>query len=397
MKQTINDLQNLKGKVVFLRVDFNVPIQNRKVTDVTRINSSLETISALLKEEAKVVLLSHLGRVKSEEDKKKNDMKIVADKFREISGIELKYSPETRGEAFETAINELQDGELLLIQNTRYEDFVNGEQVNNESGNSDELASYWAQFADVYVNDAFGMAHREHASNFGLSTYVKENAIGKLIEKEIEQLGALLKPEHPFVAIMSGAKVSDKIKLIDKLITKADTIITAGGIGYTLAASTGLEVGQSLQEAKFYDYSRKLMNTGKVKFPVDFNCSKEFADTTPVYFETEITDPEFEGLDIGHKTIEMYKEILSTAKTVLWNGPLGVSEFNNYEKGTLEIGKFLAELDAVTIIGGGDSAAAMVKLGLADKFTHISTGGGATLVYLETNGVLPALKNMKEK
>jgi len=161
------------------------------------------------------------------------------------------------------------------------------------------------------------MAHREHASNFGLSTYVKENAIGKLIEKEIEQLGALLKPEHPFVAIMSGAKVSDKIKLIDKLITKADTIITAGGIGYTLAASTGLEVGQSLQEAKFYDYSRKLMNTGKVKFPVDFNCSKEFADTTPVYFETEITDPEFEGLDIGHKTIEMYKEILSTAKTVL--------------------------------------------------------------------------------
>ncbi len=395
MKKTIKDLE-ISGKKVLMRVDFNVPIQDGMITDTKRIEAALKTINYAIDQNAKVILFSHLGRVKEESDLVKNDLKVVCDKLSELLGFEVLFSSKTRGSELEEMVNSLEEGKVLLVQNTRYED-LDGKK---ESKNDEELAKYWASLGTVFVNDAFGTAHRAHASNVGIASNVSDNAIGFLVEKELEYLeGALVTPKRPFVAIIGGSKVSDKIKVIKRLLELADKVIIGGGMAYTFLKAQGLNVGKSLCEDEFIDLAKELLNSsdGKIVLPVDNRASVEFSNETEmVVVDSDSISDELMCLDIGPKTEELYANVLKDAKTVVWNGPMGVFEFSNYNKGTFAVCETLANSDAITIVGGGDSASAVQKAGQEENFSHVSTGGGASLEFLEGN-VLPGVDIINEK
>lgn len=388
--KTIKDI-DIKEKKVLIRCDFNVPLENGKILDDTRIKESLETIKYCLDKNCKIILLSHLGRIKEESDKEKNNLKPIAKRLEKLLNKKVKFIDETRGKKLETAINKMVNGDIILIQNTRYED-LDGKK---ESTNDEELGKYWASLGEVFINDAFGTLHRAHASNVGIATYLP-SAIGLLIEKELNALSELNCPENPFIVILGGSKVEDKIGVIKELVTKADKILIGGGMAFTFLEAEGFEVGNSIVDKDNLDFCTKLIEKypEKIILPVDVMTSKEYSNTIPI--EKDITDLEYDdmGLDIGTKSTKMFKKYLKDAKMVLWNGPLGVYEFSNYKKATTNILKYLAKNNIKTILGGGDIVAAASISKTKDKLYHVSTGGGATLEYLEGKE-LPGLKIIK--
>ncbi|WP_339048137.1 phosphoglycerate kinase [Spiroplasma endosymbiont of Colias croceus] len=394
-KKTLKDL-DFKNKKVIVRFDFNVPLENGKITDDTRIKASIETIKYLQNQDAKIIMLSHLGRIKSEADKAKNTLAPVAKRLTEILKENVIFINETRGTNLETAINNRKNKELLLIENTRFED-LNG---NKESTNNPELGKYWAHLGDVFVNDAFGTAHRAHASNVGIATNIKNSCVGLLIEKELTMLNKItVNPEHPFIAVLGGAKVSDKIDVIKQLLTKADKVLVGGGMAYTFMKALNYKIGDSLLEKDKIDIAKEIIELGKEKLilPIDFVIAPEFKDIKGKITNNENIDDGYEGMDIGPKTIKLFENSLINAKTVFWNGPLGVFEMSNFVNGTKNICKTISQLKgAFTLIGGGDSAAAAVKFGYENKFSHISTGGGASLEYLEGKD-LPGINAIENK
>ncbi len=381
-KKLVEDLA-VKGKKVLVRCDFNVPLQDGVITDENRIVAALPTIQKLIKDGAKVILCSHMGKPKGE-PKPELSLAPVAKRLSEKLGKEVVFAKDDTvvGENAKKAVSEMKDGDVVLLENTRYRK----EETKNEDNFSQELAS----LAEVFVNDAFGSSHRAHCSTVGVTKYVKESAVGYLMDKEINFLGnAVNNPERPFVAILGGSKVSDKINVINNLLEKVDTLIIGGGMAYTFAVAQGGKVGNSLLEADKVEYAKEMMKKAEekgVKFliPVDTVITKEFKNDTE--FKTvptkEIPD-EWQGLDIGEKSRELFADAIKNAKTVVWNGPMGVFEFANFAKGTEAVAEALANIDATTIIGGGDSAAAVNQLGYGSKMTHISTGGGASLEFLE--------------
>lgn len=382
MKKTIDNLK-LDNKTVLMRVDFNVPIKEGKITSNKRILAALPTIKKALESKVKLVLFSHLGRIKEQADKEKNNLEPVALELAKHLKNQVTFINETRGQKLENAIKNMNYGEVILVQNTRYEDLNN----KAESKNSDELGAYWASLGDVFINDAFGTAHRAHASNVGIAKHISESAIGYLIAKETSALSkALVNPEKPYIAIIGGAKVSDKIKVLEHLVTLVDKIIIGGGMAYTFLKSQGYKVGKSLVEDDFLAFATDFLAKyrDKVILPVDHAISKEFADTNPKYTNDANIDDNFMALDLGPQSIDLFTKTLKNVKTVVWNGPMGVTEFNNYAAGTLAIANALAkENQAYTIVGGGDSVAAIQKLKMEQYFSHISTGGGASLEFLE--------------
>ncbi|RLK64082.1 phosphoglycerate kinase [Atopobacter sp. AH10] len=394
-KKIVTDL-NVKDKVVLERADFNVPLKNGEITNDNRITAALPTIKWLLDNGAKLVLFSHLGKVKKEEDKAGLTLKPVAKRLAELLGQDVTFVPETRGQLLEDTIKNMKSGDVVLVENTRYED-LDGKK---ESKNDPELGKYWASLGDLFVNDAFGTAHRAHASNIGIASHL-ESAAGFLMEKEIKFLGeAVDNPKRPFVAILGGAKVSDKINVIESLLKKADKVLIGGGMAYTFLKAQGKEVGNSLLELDKVDLAKDLMAKAgdKLVLPVDVVIADAFSeDANTQTVSVDDIPAEWEGLDCGPQTIENFKEILKDAKTVVWNGPMGVFEMEKFAQGTLGVCKALAELeDATTIIGGGDSAAAAISLGFEDKVSHISTGGGASMEYLEGKE-LPGIASISEK
>ncbi|PZF88438.1 phosphoglycerate kinase [Listeria ivanovii] len=394
-KKVVTDL-DLKDKKVLVRVDFNVPMKDGKITNDNRIVAALPTIEYILEQNGKAILFSHLGKVKTEEDKEGKSLRPVAARLSELLGKEVKFVPTTRGPKLEKAIAELKDGEVLLFENTRFED-IDGKK---ESKNDPELGKYWASLGDVFINDAFGTAHRAHASNVGIASNL-ESAAGFLMEKEIKFIGGVVdNPARPLVAILGGAKVSDKIGVIENLLTKADKVLVGGGMTFTFMAAQGQEIGKSLLEADKVELAKGLLEKAgdKLVLPVDAVVSKEFSNDAPFHTVNADSIPADEmGLDIGQATIDLFTKELQGAKTVVWNGPMGVFELSNFAKGTIGVCEAIANLtDATTIIGGGDSAAAAMDLGFADKFTHISTGGGASLEYLEGKE-LPGVASISDK
>ena len=392
-KKTVKDI-DLRGKKVFVRCDFNVPMdENQNITDNRRIVAALPTIKYLIEQNCKIILSSHLGRPKGE-FKPEFSLAPVAKELSKLLGQEVLMAKDVIGESAKTLAANLQEGQVMLLENVRFH--------REETDNDPEFAKELASMAEVFVNDAFGTAHRAHASTEGISHYLP-SVSGFLIEKELKFLGdALNNPERPFVAILGGAKVSDKIGVIDSLLEKVDTLMIGGGMAYTFFKAQGYEVGNSLCEPDKCDLALSLMNKAKekgVKFllPIDTKIGKEFKPDTESKTVAWTEIPEgWEGFDIGEKTIEMFKDELKSAKTVVWNGPLGLFEFDQFAIGTNAIAHALAELDATTIIGGGDSAAAVEKAGLADKMTHISTGGGASLEFLEGKK-LPGIECLQDK
>ncbi|MDY0346375.1 MAG: phosphoglycerate kinase [Acholeplasma sp.] len=395
-KKTVRDIE-VSGKKVLIRVDFNVPMQDGKITDENRIVEALPTIKYVLENGGKAILFSHLGRVASAEDKKDATLAPVANRLSELLNQKVVFVPETRGAALESAINELKNGDILMFENTRFED-IEGKK---ESKNNPELGAYWASLGDVFVNDAFGTAHRAHASNAGIAANIKETVAGFLLEKEIKFIGgAVSNPKRPFVAILGGAKVSDKIEVISNLLKVADKVIIGGGMAYTFLKAQGFEIGTSLCELEKVELAKSLLEQaqGKIVLPIDFAFTSKFANE-PASHVGPITDIKADemSLDIGPKSIEMFADILKTAKTVVWNGPMGVFEMSNYAKGTIGVCDAISKLtEATTIVGGGDSAAAAIQFGYASKFTHISTGGGASLEYLEGKA-LPGVEIVANK
>ena len=389
MYRTIKDV-DYKGKRVLVRVDYNVPLKEGHVKDNKRITASLPTIEYLLKEGASVVLMSHLGRPKGEY-KEDLSMKPVAEELQKVLGKEVKFIPDKNvvSEEVVSKVKELKPGEVALIENTR---FVKGEEKNDEAF-SKELA----KLGEAYVNDAFGTSHRAHASNVGVSKYLPM-ALGFLVEKEVKNLDLVLKnPEKPYVAILGGAKVSDKINVIENLINIVDKIIIVGAMAFTFLKAEGVSVGKSLVEDDKLEFAKELLQKAKAKnveiiLPIDFVVADEVSEDAEAETVKEIPADKM-GLDIGPETVALIKEKLTGVKTVVWNGPCGVFEIDKFAKGTFEVAHILAEIDAIKIVGGGDSASAIKKSGYEDKFTHISTGGGASLEYLEGKvlpGILPA-------
>jgi len=395
-KKIITDLQ-VAGKKVLMRVDFNVPMKDGVITNDNRIVEALPSIKYVLENGGKVIAFSHLGKIKEEADKAKRSLASVAKRLEELLGKPVKFVAETRGAALEAAVAELKDGEIMMFENTRFED-LDGKK---ESKNDPELGKYWASLGDVFVNDAFGTAHRAHASNVGIAANIAESAAGFLMEKEIKFVGgAVDAPELPLVAILGGAKVSDKIGVIENLIAKADKIIVGGGMMFTFLKAQGYNIGKSLVEEDKIELAKELLAKAgaKLVLPVDTLAAKEFKNDTAFRSVSvkEIADDEM-GLDIGAESIKLFADTLKGAKTVIWNGPMGVFEMENFAKGTIGVCEAIANLEgAMTIIGGGDSAAAAMQLGYADKFTHISTGGGASLEYLEGK-VLPGIDSISNK
>lgn len=392
-KKTVKDI-DVKGKKVLVRCDFNVPQdENGNITDTRRIVSSLPTIKYLLENNAKVILCSHLGRPKGEV-KKEFSLAPVAKELSKELGIQVKLAQDIVGESAKELTTNMNEGEVVLLENVRFDA--------REEKNDPEMAKELANLAQIYVNDAFGTSHRAHASTAGVADYLPAVS-GFLIEKELDFMGnALENPERPFVAILGGKKVSDKIGVINSLLEKVDTLMIGGAMAYTFFKAQGYEVGNSICEVDKLDLALELMEKAKqknVKFmlPVDNKIGKEFKEDTEskVVECTEIPEG-WEGFDIGPETIEIYKKELESAKTIVWNGPLGLFEFDQFANGTDEIAKKLAEVEAITIIGGGDSAAAIEKIGLSDKMTHISTGGGASLEFLEGKK-LPGIECLQDK
>ena len=397
-KLTVKDV-DLKGKKVLVRVDFNVPVKDGVITNDNRITAALPTIKYILEQGGRAILFSHLGRVKEEADKDGKSLAPVAADLAAKLGQDVAFLPGvTRGAELEAAINALEDGQVLLVENTRYED-VDGKK---ESKNDPELGKYWASLGDgIFVNDAFGTAHRAHASNVGISANVEKAVAGFLLENEIAYIQeAVETPERPFVAILGGSKVSDKIGVIENLLEKADKVLIGGGMTYTFYKAQGIEIGNSLVEEDKLDVAKALLEkaNGKLILPVDSKEANAFADYTEVKdTEGEAVDPGFLGLDIGPKSIAKFDEALTGAKTVVWNGPMGVFENPDFQAGTIGVMDAIVKQPGVkSIIGGGDSAAAAINLGRADKFSWISTGGGASMELLEGK-VLPGLAALTEK
>ncbi len=381
-KKSVDDI-NVKGKRVLVRCDFNVPLQEGKITDEVRLVEALPTIKKLLADGGKVILCSHLGKPKGE-PKPELSLAPVAVRLAELLGQEVKFAKDDNvvGENAKAAVAAMKEGDVVLLENTRYR----VEETKNGEAFSKELAS----LCDVFVNDAFGTAHRAHCSNVGVTQFVETSVVGYLMQKEIEFLGnAVNNPKRPFVAILGGSKVSSKISVIDNLLDKVDTLIIGGGMSYTFMKALGEEVGKSLLEPDYIDYAKQMMEKAEKKgvrllIPVDTVVAQEYSNDTP--YKTvnrgEI-EPDWEGLDIGEKTRVLYADAIKDAKTVVWNGPMGVFELSNFAAGTIAVARALSEIDATTIIGGGDSAAAINILGFGDKMSHISTGGGASLEFLE--------------
>ena len=397
-KLTVKDV-DLKGKKVLVRVDFNVPVKDGVITNDNRITAALPTIKYILEQGGRAILFSHLGRVKEEADKEGKSLAPVAADLAAKLGQEVKFIPGvTRGAELEAAVNALEDGQVLLVENTRFED-VDGKK---ESKNDPELGKYWASLGDgIFVNDAFGTAHRAHASNVGISANVEKAVAGFLLENEIAYIQeAVENPERPFVAILGGSKVSDKIGVIENLLEKADKVLIGGGMTYTFFKAQGIEIGNSLVEEDKLDVAKALLekSNGKLILPVDSKEANAFADYTEVkYTEGEAIDPGFLGLDIGPKSIAKFDEALTGAKTVVWNGPMGVFENPDFQAGTIGVMDAIVKQPGVkSIIGGGDSAAAAINLGYADKFSWISTGGGASMELLEGKE-LPGLAALTDK
>ncbi len=397
-KLTVKDV-DLKGKKVLVRVDFNVPVKDGVITNDNRITAALPTIKYILEQGGRAILFSHLGRVKEEADKEGKSLAPVAADLAAKLGQEVKFIPGvTRGAELEAAVNALEDGQVLLVENTRFED-VDGKK---ESKNDPELGKYWASLGDgIFVNDAFGTAHRAHASNVGISANVDKAVAGFLLENEIAYIKeAVEAPERPFVAILGGSKVSDKIGVIENLLEKADKVLIGGGMTYTFYKAQGIEIGNSLVEEDKLDVAKALLekSNGKLILPVDSKEANAFADYTEVKdTEGEAVDPGFLGLDIGPKSIAEFDKALTGAKTVVWNGPMGVFENPDFQAGTIGVMDAIVKQPGVkSIIGGGDSAAAAINLGRADKFSWISTGGGASMELLEGKE-LPGLAALTDK
>ena len=394
MKKTVKDVE-WKGKKALVRCDFNVPLKEGAISDDTRIRAAMPTIDYLREHGAKVILMSHLGRPEGE-PKPEYSLKPVADRLSELLGSQVRFisSPAVVDDEVRAAADELKEGEVMLLENLRYRK----EETKNDAGYAKELAS----LGDVFVNDAFGTAHRAHASTAGCADYIP-CVSGFLIEKEVRFLGqAVEDPERPFAAIMGGSKVGDKIKVIDNLLKKVDVLMIGGGMAYTFFSSQGYEIGKSILDEPNIDLAAELLEKAdemgvRIMLPVDTVCAKEFSNDSEsaVYFVDEIPE-DMMGLDIGPETVKMYKAVLDTAKTVVWNGPMGVFEMPKFAEGTRAIAEILAGLDAVTVIGGGDSAAAVEQFGFADKMTHISTGGGASLEFLEGKE-LPGIAVIEDK
>ena len=397
-KLTVKDV-DLKGKKVLVRVDFNVPVKDGVITNDNRITAALPTIKYILEQGGRAILFSHLGRVKEEADKEGKSLAPVAADLAAKLGQDVKFIPGvTRGAELEAAVNALEDGQVLLVENTRFED-VDGKK---ESKNDPELGKYWASLGDgIFVNDAFGTAHRAHASNVGISANVDKAVAGFLLENEIAYIKeAVETPERPFVAILGGSKVSDKIGVIENLLAKADKVLIGGGMTYTFYKAQGIEIGNSLVEEDKLDVAKALLekSNGKLILPVDSKEANAFADYTEVKdTEGEAVDPGFLGLDIGPKSIAEFDKALTGAKTVVWNGPMGVFENPDFQAGTIGVMDGIVKQPGVkSIIGGGDSAAAAINLGRADKFSWISTGGGASMELLEGKE-LPGLAALTDK
>lgn len=393
-KKTLRDVV-VAAKNVFVRVDFNVPIDNGHVMDVTRIDGALPTIRYLIDAGAKVVLASHLGKPKEAGDPAFS-LAPVAEVLSEKLGQTVLFFPKASmiDDEVMDAWRAMLPGQVMLLENTRYDQ--------GEEANDAELAKKFAAFADIYVNDAFGTAHRAHASNVGITAFVEESVAGFLVEKELQFMeDSLDHPQRPFVAILGGAKVSDKIKVINRLLDKVDKLIVSGGMAYTFLKAQGYGIGTSIVELDQLDYARQMMEKAKetgveLILPVDFAISREFANTEPIMTEDENIPDDMMGMDVGPKSIARFQAALEDAKTVIWNGPLGVFEMPNYAVGTRALAETLAKLDATTIIGGGDSAAAITQFGLADHMSHISTGGGASLKLLE-GAKLPGIEALDDK
>ncbi|MFR6450920.1 MAG: phosphoglycerate kinase [Clostridium perfringens] len=393
-KKTIEDVQ-VKGKKVLVRCDFNVPLKDGVITDENRLNGAMPTIKYLVDNGAKVILCSHMGKPKGEA-KPEFSLAPVAKRLSEMLGKEVVFAADDNvvGENAKKAVAEMKDGDLVLLQNTRYR--------KEETKNGEELSKELASLAEMFVNDAFGTAHRAHCSTVGVTEYLKPAVCGYLIQKELKFLGdAVETPERPFVAILGGAKVSDKINVINNLLEKVDTLIIGGGMAYTFLKAQGYTVGSSLVEEDKVEYAKEMLAKAEEKgvkllLPVDHRVAKEFKDVEAVVTEDQNIAEGFMGLDIGPKTEAIYAEAIKDAKTVIWNGPMGVFEFENFNKGTIAVAKAMAEADATTIIGGGDSAAAVNILGFGDKMSHISTGGGASLEFLEGK-VLPGIAALNDK
>lgn len=393
MKKTILDL-DITGKKVIIRVDFNVPIKDGKIVDDTRIVESLDTISYALGQNAKVILLSHLGRIKEESDKEKNTLAPVAIRLSTLLKRPVIFINRTRSKILEETVNNMKEGEVILIENTRFEDLED----KKESSNDNELAGYWANLGDIFINDAFGTIHRSHASNVGVGSLLP-NAIGLLVEKELTELSKLNNPERPYVVILGGSKVKDKIGVIENLIKKADKMIIGGGMAFTFLKALGNNIGNSIVEDEYLDFCKKIISENPNKFvlPIDVQASINTNKETPsrVVKVNELTNEEM-GLDIGPESVRQILDVLKTAKTVVWNGPLGMYEIPQYCYGTEQILKIITTLNIDCILGGGDIVACATRLGYKNKVSHSSTGGGATLEYLEGKS-LPGLEVIQDK
>ena len=398
MKKIVTDLQ-VSGKKVLMRVDFNVPMKNGVITDENRIVQALPTIKYVIENGGKAIIFSHLGKVKTEEDLEKRDIAPVAVRLSELLKKPVKFINATKGPKLEEAVASMKNGEIVMFQNTRYEDLND----KAESKNNPELGKYWASLGELFVNDAFGTAHRAHASNVGISANIGEGntAAGFLMAKEIKFIGGVVSnPERPLVAILGGAKVSDKIGVIENLLEKADKVLVGGAMMYTFLRALGKQTGTSLVEEDKIDLAKELLAkaNGKLILPIDTVVAQEFNNDVPHMTVSVDSIPEGQmGLDVGRKTVELFTKEIGGAKTVIWNGPMGVFEMPSYAKGTIGVCEAIAHLQgATTIIGGGDSAAAAIQLGYAEKFTHISTGGGASLEYLEGKA-LPGVESISNK
>lgn len=390
--KTIRDF-DLNGKKVIIRVDFNVPIKDGNITDDNRIKMSLETINYAIEKNAKVILMSHLGRVKIEEDKIKNDLKIIVSRLEELLNQKVIFSSSTRGIELEQKVSELKNGQVLLIQNTRYED-LNG---NLESSNDESLGKYWASLGEIFINDAFGTSHRSHASNVGIASHLP-SGIGFLVEKELKALD-INHSEKPISIILGGSKVKDKISLIENLVNVADYILIGGGMAYTFLKAHGIEVGSSLLDEDSIDFCKRMLEQypNKIILPIDSVNAKEIKENVEAKecFISEIKEDEI-GLDIGYNTAKLFKTYLEKSKTIIWNGPVGMYEIKPFDQGTKRICEILKNIDAKKIVGGGDTASAVINLGYQDIFNHISTGGGASLELLEGKK-LPGVEIVYEK
>lgn len=394
MKKSIRDF-DLNNKRVIIRCDLNVPIKDGVILDDNRIKESLKTINYAILKNAKVIILSHLGRVKTKEDMEDKSLRVVAERLSKLLGKNVTFVNETRGTVLENEVAKMKPGEVILVENTRFEDYPD----KKESSNDLELGKYWASLGDIFINDAFGTCHRAHASNVGIASNL-ESGIGFLVEKEIKSLSDICKsPKRPYTVIMGGAKMNDKIKVMDRLIDKADYMLLGGGIANTFLKALGFDLKLSIYDEESVKYCQKLLkkHSNKIILPVDGYSTPKYQDGLEVKYSNIDDIPDnMMVLDIGPKTIDLFKEYINKSKTVFWNGPVGVSEFSNFEYGTKSLCEVLKDSNAKVVIGGGDSASAAIRFGFKDSFSHISTGGGASLEFVEGK-TLPGIEIIDER